>query len=121
MLLAALIFANVLLAEPVAVDGDTVRAGGETYRVANIDAPETGWRAQCPYEAALGEAAEARVDALMAQARRVVADPVGRRDRYGRVVARVRVDGADLGQTLIDEGLARPWRGRRESWCGAPR
>jgi endonuclease YncB( thermonuclease family) len=43
--------------------------------------------------------------------------PVGRRDRYDRVVAYIVVDGRDLGEVLMAEGLARAWRGRREPWC----
>jgi micrococcal nuclease len=31
----------------------------------------------------------------------------------------VLIDGRDLGETLIAEGVARPWRGRREPWCDA--
>ena len=38
-------------------------------------------------------------------------------DRYGRVLATVRRDDEDLGAALIAAGLARAWRGRRESWC----
>ena len=32
---------------------------------------------------------------------------------------RIEIDGRDLGQMMIAEGLARPWRGRREPWCDA--
>ncbi len=45
---------------------------------------------------------------------------IGRRakDRYGRTLARVAVDGRDLGELLVGVGLARPYHGeRRQSWC----
>jgi endonuclease YncB( thermonuclease family) len=114
---AAIVLANVLLASPIAVDGDTVRTTTDTYRVANIDAPETGGRARCASERALGARASERVATLLRTAERVVAVPVGRRDRYDRVVAYIVVDGRDLGEVLMAEGLARAWRGRREPWC----
>jgi len=120
MLLAWILAAGLLLAEPAAVDGDTLRDGQERYRVANLDAPETGSRARCPVEAAAGEAARAEVAALIAGARRVEAHPTGRRDRYGRVVAYIEIDGVDLGARLIERGLARPWYGRSSNFCSRP-
>lgn len=46
---------------------------------------------------------------------------VGRRsrDRYGRTLARVAIDGRDLVELLVGVGLARPYHGeRRLGWCG---
>jgi micrococcal nuclease len=65
----------------------------------------------------LADAASAYVDAWISQARHVEALPVGRRDRYGRIVARIEVDGVDLGERLIARGLAQPWRGRKADFC----
>jgi endonuclease YncB( thermonuclease family) len=43
----------------------------------------------------------------------------GKLDRYGRTLASVTVNGRDVGEILIGEGLARPYQGgRRGSWCG---
>ncbi|WP_324252007.1 thermonuclease family protein [Roseibium aggregatum] len=39
------------------------------------------------------------------------------KDKYGRTLARVSVNGIDAGGILIVEGLARPWEGRRQPWC----
>lgn len=114
---AAFVLSTVLLAAPQTVDGDTVRARGETYRLANIDAPETGPRAECAAERALGRRSTARVRQLIGDASRVEARLVGRRDRYGREVAHIVIDGKDLGRVLISEGLAQPWRGRKAAWC----
>lgn len=107
------------LREVRVIDGDTIRAADVTYRVVNIDTPEVGGNARCDAERQAGRAATARTRALIQSARRVETRETGRTDRYGRTIAFVLVDGHDLGETLIAEGLARPWRGRREPWCGA--
>ena len=39
-------------------------------------------------------------------------------DVYGRKLREVAVDGSDVGDTLISEGLARACGGGRRSWCG---
>ncbi|PAP96113.1 thermonuclease family protein [Mesorhizobium wenxiniae] len=39
------------------------------------------------------------------------------KDRYGRTLATIEVDGRDVGDILIGEGLARPWTGKRRPWC----
>lgn len=120
MFTALILAAGLVLAEPVAIDGDTVRDGGERYRVANLDAPEVGSHARCPEEQAAGEAARAEAAELIERARRVEAHPTGRRDRYGRVVAYIEIDGVDLGARLIERGLARPWYGRSSNYCTQP-
>lgn len=100
-----------------AIDGDTIESGGRRYRLANIDTPEMGDRARCGAERRLAQRATQRARALLDNARRIEVHPIGRDDRYGRSVAYVRIDGRDLGEALMAEGLARPWRGRREAWC----
>jgi endonuclease YncB( thermonuclease family) len=101
------------------IDGDTLEdlAADITYRIENIDTPETGPRAQCTAERELGDRATREARALIAAAEEIQLSPTGRIDRYGRSIAFVLIDGRDLGETLIAEGLARPWRGRREPWC----
>lgn len=85
-------------------DGDsiTVRCSDrpqERVRIAEIDAPE---RSQ-PF----GKAAKARASEL-AFGKQVELEVVGR-DRYGRVVGKVRLpDGTDFGREMIRSGLA--WR-----------
>jgi endonuclease YncB( thermonuclease family) len=103
------------------IDGDTLEdmAADVTYRIVNIDTPETGPRARCPAERALGDRATQQARGLIAAAGNVELRPTGRIDRYGRTIAFVLIDGRDLGETLIANGLARPWRGRREPWCDA--
>ena len=120
-MLAGIIFSiGVALSHPTVIDGDTLRDGDVRYRVENIDAPERGRRAECAHERALAEASRAYVMEWVAEAHRVVVIPAGRRDRYDRVVARVQIDGVDLGERLIAIGLAQPWRGHKAHFCNAP-
>jgi endonuclease YncB( thermonuclease family) len=86
-------------------DGDTydVRrsAGGEvTIRLHGIDAPESAQ----PYGTAATRAARRYVGSKNV---RVVVEEIG---RYGRAVARVEVQGGDLGAMLIGDGLAWHYR-----------
>lgn len=101
------------------IDGDTfVLAGGERVRILNIDTAELPPRSQCDRETALALAAKARLAELLHGAEVVVLRSGGRdRDRYGRQLRRVVVDGQDVGDRLIREGLAQRWRGRRGDWC----
>jgi micrococcal nuclease len=103
------------------IDGDTFEDTGAnvTYRIENIDTPETGSRARCAAERELGNRATSAARALIANAADFEIRATGRIDRYERAIAFVLIDGRDLGETLIAEGLARPWRGRREPWCDA--
>lgn len=103
------------------VDGDTIEDlhADVTYRLVNIDTPETGSRARCSAERTLGDRATEAARTLIAHARQLELRPTGRIDRYGRTIAFVLIDGRDMGETLMAEGLARPWRGRREPWCDA--
>lgn len=95
------------------VDGDTLWHNGEKVRIANIDTPELH-RPKCPQEAL--QAREAR-DRLVTLLRPGFTLQRAGNDRYGRTLARVSVNGRDIGQQLVSEGLARKWTGRREPWC----
>ena len=103
----------------VAVDGDTLRSpAGVVVRIANIDAPEAAGKCQCQAECALAAKATAYVRASLSRAGAVELRPYSRpKDRHGRTLAYVMVDGRDLGEMLVSEGLARRWTGRREPWC----
>jgi len=98
------------------VDGDTIRHRGIKIRLEDIDAPET-FSPRCASEAALGRRATERLLALInAGPFEMVAG--GRdEDRYGRKLRVIARGGRSLGATLVAEGLARPWDGRRRSWC----
>jgi len=99
------------------IDGDTFDYQGARIRVADIDTPEVHGR--CAYEIELAARATQRMHALLA------AGPFELRplssgrdeDRYGRKLRIVTRGGHSLGDTLVAEGLARTWTGRREPWC----
>ena len=109
-----------ILARPWVIDGDTIDdlATGVRYRLANIDAPETGDSAKCFNERVLGDAAKCAAIRRMRAATQVAVRRTWRTDRFGRRVAFVLVDGQDLGDILVARGLARPWIGWRRNWCG---
>ena len=95
------------------VDGDTLWLEGEKIRLLDIDTPEMQGR--CEYENRLARQARARLVQLMnAGPYRIERDGT---DRYGRTLARVSVNGRDVGQVLVREGLARPYGTGRRSWC----
>lgn len=101
-------------------DGDTVamRCGDaeeQTARVMGLDTPETV-RAKCPEELAAGKRATERLRALVAGG----APRIHRKgtDKYGRALIRLWVDGRDVAETMVNEGLAvRYGGGRRPDWC----
>ena len=98
------------------VDGDTIWLQGEKIRIADIDAPETH-PPRCPSEKELGERATLRLQQLL-DAGRVSLEPIDRdRDIYGRKLRIVLVDGKSVGDTLVNEGLARWYAGGRRPWC----
>ncbi|CAG1007315.1 MAG: thermonuclease family protein [Rhizobiaceae bacterium] len=98
-------------------DGDSIRLGltsdAEAVRIFNIDAPEI--EGQCSDETNLAQRSKNRLAALLA-GQRVEIKHQGK-DRYGRSLAAVTVNGVDAGDLLVSEGLARTWSGRRELWC----
>jgi len=98
------------------IDGDTVELDGERIRIANIDTPETGRRAGCASERRLARTATRRARSHFRNAGEVQVRRSGT-DRYGRTLARIRLDGRDFGRIMIEDGLARPWRGRQHEWC----
>ena len=112
--------ATSLAISPVVIDGDTIVMGSEHIRIANIDAPEIG-HPKCDAELRLGHVAKRRLQELLGRGEIVIlrGDPKDgrKKDRYGRTLATITIDGMDVGEILISEDLARPWEGRRRTWC----
>lgn len=108
------------LSEPWVIDGDTIHdlATGVRYRLANIDAPETGDKAKCFRENERGLAAKRAAIGRVRAATQVCVRRTFRTDHHGRRVAFVEIDGRDLGEYLVQRGLAVRWEGRRRKWCG---
>ena len=98
------------------VDGDTFWIDGEKVRIAGIDAPETH-PSHCAEEARLGSAATGRLRALLNSGAVTMTSIDRNRDRYGRLLRNVSVNGRDVGDVLIGEGLAREYAGGRRPWC----
>jgi len=97
--------------------GDSLIVDGQHIRLANAFAPQTVPDARCWAEALAAKFAIQQVKNWMQSARTIQVEPTGERDVYNRAVARVALDGADLGDQLFREGLAgQPPRGRFE-WC----
>lgn len=98
------------------VDGDTVHAAGQTYRLVGFDTPESGDRAQCQSERMLAARATARLQQIVA-AGKTKLERVACACRpgtiegtascnHGRLCAVLTADGRDVSELLISEGLA---------------
>ena len=98
------------------VDGDTFYLNGEKVRVAGIDAPETH-PPRCLEESRLGKAATDRLRELLSSGAVTLTSIDRDADAYGRKLRNVQVNGSDVGEVLIAEGLARPYGSGRRSWC----
>jgi len=103
------------------IDGDTVTVwcGGTDFqrtRLTGFDTPEI-FSPQCASERWLGLRATAALKGNLWSAGRIGIEPSGH-DRYGRLLARMTVDGRSVGNDLIARDLARPYSGgRRPGWC----
>ena len=102
------------------LDGDTIEIDRTrpTVRLVGFNAPETD-RARCLQERTVGEAAAARLSALVSGGGLDLSIvpcscPPGTQGttscNYGRACAVLRSGGKDVGQILIAEGLAVPFR-----------
>ncbi len=104
MLLPALALAD--LAGPATViDGDSLEINGERIRLHGIDAPET--RQLCRLDGKPWRCGEDATSALAGKVgRQHVTCQERDRDRYGRMVAKCRVAGSDLGEWMVLNGWA---------------
>ena len=111
----------VAAADTRVIDGDTIVVDGISIRLAEIDTPET-WRPRCAREHELGTAAKNRLIELLDRGELTVV--IVGSGGFGRDLAYVYVGEIDVGQTLLNEGLALRWvRGPRAKaarmaiWC----
>jgi endonuclease YncB( thermonuclease family) len=110
------------------IDGDTVAFAAPwlpeplkkelSIRVFGVDTPEKSFRAKCPAEDKLGQAATSYTKDTIASAKKlqiVLMDW----DKYGgRVLGDVIIDGQSLRGLLITKGYAREYYGEaKTSWC----
>jgi len=87
-------------------------------RLTGFDTPEI-FSPKCFSERYLGLRATYALRGEIWAARRISVS-TGDRDRYGRVLTQMTVDGVPVGRRLIARGLARSYSGGlRSSWCSA--
>jgi len=123
----ALIMALAVSASEVHVlSADTVFANGRAYRLYRIDAPQSAPRAECALESERAAALATFVNQVISSAHSVEVepgfDPRGHKswpnDRYGVRLARISVDGRDLGDLVVARGYAFRWDNHnRRNWC----
>jgi endonuclease YncB( thermonuclease family) len=108
-------------------DGDTIRFNihdvhpligkNISVRVMGVDTPEKNGKLPCEKEKA--RIAQRFVENMLKNAKKIELRDIGK-DKYFRVLAKVNVDGKDLGDLLIKNKLALPYGGgtkTRTNWC----
>lgn len=99
------------------LNSDILVIDGKHVRLSNASTPQPIPDAHCWAEALAAKQATRTVKALVDRAITVQIEPTGKVDKFERTIARVLIDGADLGQLLYDEGLAAKGKSDRFEWC----
>lgn len=97
--------AQVIAGQAEVIDGDTLHVAGERIRLLGIDAPES--QQQCQRAGAnwaCGEESTRQLQSLVGG--RTVRCEARDVDRYGRTVAVCRAGSLDLGQAMVQTGMA---------------
>lgn len=110
--------------ETYVIDGDSLKLRGENTRIVGLNAPETV-QAQCAAERKLAETAKLFLASLIANSENLQIiferkrNGELRRNKYGRLLARVFVNGKDIADLMINAGYAEPFdgTGQRCNWC----
>ena len=109
-------------------DGDSGRIDGMKFRLANVDAPETGGvgargGAKCEAERVLGFEAKAFMVELTKDVELVITSNSGP-DRYERDVITLSANGRDVGDAAKDAGHLGAWPHKvrralsnKPDWC----
>jgi len=118
-------YGNVVVSRIISVyDGDTFKVDIDEWpdiigsaisvRIYGIDTPEL--KDKRPQIKKLARKARTVTKYYLTHARRVELRNI-RRGKYFRIVAEVYVDGKNLAQILIEQGLAKPYYGgKKEKW-----
>lgn len=120
---ASKIYGDAVVSEVTSIyDGDTFRCTITGYpeiigerigiRINGIDTPEM--RDNRPAVKALARQAKQHTVQRLREGRQIVLKNM-QRGKYFRIVADVYVDGSNLGQELIDRGLAQPYGGGKKA------
>ena len=137
LLLSALVLAGCASPPPSSADairslywsdGDSGRADGVRFRLADVDAPETGGvgsrgGAKCERERELGYQAKAFIVSVT-KGKALAINFTGEADDFGRRVVTITAGGEDVGRLGIAAGHLRPYvfDGKRATmpkpkWC----
>ncbi len=100
------------------IDGGSFALHGDRIRLADIHTPNM--RAPCPHEAMLGARAAQRLATLLRAGPFQLSESFGRdADSEGRKLRIASRGGQSLGDSMIADGLARPWSTVPNPWCAA--
>ena len=133
LLLAAILFPVTVFASgwtlPIVkvIDGDTIQTNVSVLpyplsnvkiRIKGIDTPEKGHLAKCEYEQIMGTTATKKLIELIGSSKQMVIKNF-KHDKYGgRYVADVFIGNVNVGEQMIELGLAKPYDGgKKGSWC----
>lgn len=101
-------------AQIIVIDGDTIEALGQRWRLTGMDTPEI-FRPHCPAERRVGLRAKARLQSMLHSADRIELRPeLCRTHNYGRLCGSLLINGQAVAPVLIREGLA---GAERKNWC----
>ncbi|ODU22744.1 MAG: hypothetical protein ABS87_00840 [Sphingomonas sp. SCN 67-18] len=119
-----ILLAAALACAPVATDGDSIRlCSGERVRLLGVDAPELGGCHPRGRHCAPGDPIASRDNLRrLIEGKALKIERIAK-DRYGRTIARVRVNGRDLSCAQLAGGFAiyrRDWDNGLRIWkeCG---
>ena len=101
----------------VVVEGDAMAINGRHLRLYNAYSPRAAPHAHCWAEALAARQVRQTVRGLVTEARDIKVTATGGVDEYNRELARITLDGLDLGQTLRDRGLAAVPKAQAFDWC----
>ena len=85
------------------------------FRIARIDTPEKGWRAKTDRERELALEAKAFLEKYLNGSDRVLVYTEDGRGKYGRWLVEVVCDGINVGDAMVEAGLARRYDGGTKS------
>ena len=103
----------------IVLEPDALVVDGRHVRLSNADAPHLAPHASCWAEVLAARLARQIVQSRFAGAREITVTPTGGTDEDNRILARVTVDGVDLGQSLLDDGLAAAPGAAPFDWCAS--
>ena len=99
------------------LDGSTILYAGRKVRLADVDAPAIA-QARCDAERLRGGDAKLRLREILNEGEVTLVAKGGASAKAGAAPHLVLRGGRSVGQQLVREGLAKPWTGKHQSWCG---